>query len=284
MRFPDRRIRSVSEFLSELNSRRHMRQTIWYRGQERESWGLTPTIARVAGGITAESTLITRFKQNALAVLAERPATEWEWLFIMRHYGVPTRLLDWTESPLVGLYFAVDKLPRSDGAVWHLLPIELNKMTNIRPEHPAEIPGCGDDDVLNNYLPSSLSRERTSSLSPASAIAPRNTRRMQAQHGVFTITHRVQTGIEQVGDQSHVWRLIVPRGAKNRIKLELAALNVTALASFPSSTKLQHMRRNLSNETQGLPAPKFCDFVPLRAETEYFDQSRLPAHGRCLDA
>jgi hypothetical protein len=56
---------------------------------------------------------------------------------------------------------------------------------------------------------------------------------MQAQHGVFTITHRVQTAIEKVGDQKHVWRLIVPKGAKERIKSELAALNITRLSLFP---------------------------------------------------
>lgn len=119
MRFEDRRINSVSDYLSELNARRRPRQPIWYRGQEVADWGLEPTIARVPGGITAEAPLITRFKQNALALLPERPANEWEWLFVMRHYGVPTRLLDWTESSLVGLYFAVHAEPDSPGAVWH---------------------------------------------------------------------------------------------------------------------------------------------------------------------
>ena len=252
MRFPERRVRSVAQFLDVLRSYRV--KPVWYRGQESDSWDLTPTIARIPGGITAEAALITRFKQNALALLPERPTTEWEWLFIMRHHGVPTRLLDWTESPLVSLYFAVDKQPDSDGAVWFLLPIEMNKIANIRPQHPSEIPGCGDDDVLDNYLPSRLSKERSSSLSPAAAIAPRNTRRMQAQHGVFTITHREQTGIEAIGNASHVWRIIVPKSAKRTIRSEL---------EVRKSAKPVSRTRPSCNARSGIPRMKF-EVFPLR--------------------
>src|ERR1700730_8770023 len=81
VRYRDRRILSVSDFLEELRRWRHIRQPVWFRGLERADWGLAPTISRVTGGITAESPLITRFKQNALALVADRPGSEWEWLF-----------------------------------------------------------------------------------------------------------------------------------------------------------------------------------------------------------
>lgn len=180
----------------------------------------------------AEPPLITRFKQNAFSLLEERPTNEWEWLFIMRHHGLPTRLLDWSESPLVGLYFAVDQQPNQDGVVWHLLPIELNRAAQIRPPHPSEIPGFGDK-ILDNYLPSRLAGEQQSSLLPAAAIAPRNTRRIQAQYGVFTITHRDQISLDTVGDQEHIWRVIVPKSAKSRIRRELATLNISRVTLFP---------------------------------------------------
>ena len=233
MKYKDKKISTVAGFLSELRKRRALKQPIWYRGQADANWDLTPTIARLPSGILAEPPLITRFKQNALALISERPSNEWEWLFVMRHHGVPTRLMDWSESPLVGLYFAVHGHPKTDGIVWHLLPIQLNMAAGIRPPHPAEIPGFGDASVLDTYLPSSLAKEKTSSLLPAAAIAPRNTRRMQAQHGVFTITHREQHSLDDVGDGGHVWRVVVPRAAKERIKGELAALNVNQLSLFP---------------------------------------------------
>jgi len=60
------------------------------------------------------------------------PKDEWDWIFLMQHYRAPTRLLDWSESPLVALYFAlVDKLQEdSDGALWCMDPIALNRIAN----------------------------------------------------------------------------------------------------------------------------------------------------------
>ncbi len=135
MHYPDKRIKSVSEFLKELKLKQSD-EPHWYRGHGSVKWTLRPTIARIKSGILSEPPLITRFKQNALALLTQRPATEWEWLFIMRHHGLPTRLLDWTESPLVGLYFAVEGHAKSDGAVWSLRPIELNKSANMTTSAP----------------------------------------------------------------------------------------------------------------------------------------------------
>lgn len=232
MRYKEENVNSVSDFLQKVRKRTKLAQPIWYRGQENKTWGLSPTIARLSRGISGEPSLVTRFKQNALGLLSERPGSEWEWLFVMRHHGVPTRLLDWSESPLVALYFAVSTKPKSDGAVWSLLPIELNKLANIPLQHPAEIPGFDDHKILNNYLPSSLIQEQQSRLQPA-AIAPRNTKRMQAQHGVFTITHRDQTPIEDIDPQKHIWRVTVPARSKARILSELSSLNINRLSLFP---------------------------------------------------
>jgi hypothetical protein len=45
---------------------------------------------------------------------------DWERATIAQHYGVPTRLLDWSENPLVGLYFALDdnNYDDEDGVIW----------------------------------------------------------------------------------------------------------------------------------------------------------------------
>lgn len=63
--------------------------------------------------------------------------TTFEWLTLMQHYKAPTRVLDWSESLLIGLYFAVSQdqnkpqSPETDGALWILNPDRLNRVSNI---------------------------------------------------------------------------------------------------------------------------------------------------------
>ena len=54
-----------------------------------------------------EKLLLARFQQRSIPFHSRSLADSWEWLFFMQHYGVPTRLLDWSESPLMALFFAV---------------------------------------------------------------------------------------------------------------------------------------------------------------------------------
>lgn len=151
----------------------------------------------------------------------------------MQHYGVPTRLLDWTENPLIALYFVVseDKHYTKDGALWCLLPTILNKQYS--PSYAQELPFFGSDKFIDNYLPGNLAQEQSSNLEPMAAMAQRESRRLFAQQGVFTITHRNIVAIEALGDQSHVWRLIVPKNAKKPLLDELSLLGVNKLTLFP---------------------------------------------------
>jgi hypothetical protein len=56
----------------------------------------------------------------------------------MQHYRVPTRLLGWSESLLVGLYFAVTEHPEKHGSLWRLDPVALNVQANIKFDHSME--------------------------------------------------------------------------------------------------------------------------------------------------
>jgi hypothetical protein len=78
--------------------------------------------SRVPYRLDDERAVFQMFKQQARSYLASPPATDLEWLAVAQHFGLPTRLLDWTESFLVATWFAVEKAGakpnKADAAVW----------------------------------------------------------------------------------------------------------------------------------------------------------------------
>jgi hypothetical protein len=82
-----------------------------FRGVASVRHTLTPSVGRDRGGYgysaDLEKALFAQFKREALPYLPVRPTNDWEWLALAQHHGVPTRLLDWSESPSVSLFFAV---------------------------------------------------------------------------------------------------------------------------------------------------------------------------------
>ncbi|MDP9173160.1 MAG: FRG domain-containing protein [Planctomycetota bacterium] len=229
-------VNSVSELAKALKRKAIAENTTWFRGHELDRYELLPSLARYANGIQSEAILIKRFKQNASTFLQRPPSNEWEWLFLMQHYNVPTRLLDWTESPLVGLYFVVcnPKHDKKPGHLWCLFPTKLNKYSGWKPALAANIPCFSVDSLLDAYSPTSLASENQTALLPAAALALRDNPRIIAQHGVFTIMHRDDTPIENLQQgNDHVGRFVVPAKAKKRIRDELVALRITKLAIFP---------------------------------------------------
>lgn len=235
MRLLDIPISNVSELVSAIRTRHDLSQTTWYRGQGNADWSLAPSLLRTTNGLSSEMTLFKRFKQNAVQFAAPDVKTEWEWLFLMQHYGVPTRLLDWTESPLIGLYFAVSDTSTEDAisALWCIGPTALNRMAGVEPNFEPDLPCFDVDNVLDTYAPSSLSKEVMTRLQPIAAIASRNSPRLFAQRGVFTINHRDPTPIDGLGDGGHVWRYTVEPSAKAAIREELKLLRIDKLSLFP---------------------------------------------------
>lgn len=237
------------EGLSVLTDRIGRHETVWFRGHVSTGFKLLPSLARDTKHLEREGLLSKRFKQNAYSFRNLPPQSEWEWLFLMQHFGVPTRLLDWTESPLVALYFAVNDdnaaYDAQDGHLWALLPARFNfEIPRIRPAVSVDIPSFGVDSVLDDYRPDRIALESMTSRLPVAAIAHRQNERIMAQLGVFTIVHRETTPLEQLAEP-FLARFLIPAAAKSRLRAELSALRLTRLTLFPDLTSVAELAKEV---------------------------------------
>lgn len=113
----------IKEIEKTWESKKDGEPSLWYRGERKSTWPLIPKLYRPHSTIkellSAEDEIREEFVRRAPGLTTYKPANVWEWYFLMQHYGAPTRLLDWTENPQIGLYFAVKDTDGShDAAVW----------------------------------------------------------------------------------------------------------------------------------------------------------------------
>lgn len=98
--------------------------SVWFRGQPDYEHKLLPSIFRqgAAFGVKFnEQRMFDEFKRR-YPDQSSSHTTTYEWLTLMQHYGLPTRLLDWSSNLLVGLYFCCVNDVDKDGALYVLDP------------------------------------------------------------------------------------------------------------------------------------------------------------------
>jgi hypothetical protein len=161
--------------------------------------------ARIPYHMLDERAVFAMFKQQARAHLSSPPQSDLEWLAIAQHFGLPTRLLDWTDSLLVAAWFAVEKggAGGKDSAIW------ISKGARaIEMDHPGE--------VLNFAEPFSY---RPPHINP----------RITAQGSVFVICPKPT---EELG-LPFIRKIVIDRSAHFTIKKRLNACGINRRHLFP---------------------------------------------------
>lgn len=255
---------SVIEYLGRCLKIREDRSQakLLYRGQPRGSDPLLPTIGRAwsYSGRSKRFTqadeikLLHRFRRRAYPLLGK--LSPLEALFVARHHGLPTRLLDWTGNALFALLFACSGVGDLEGAVWVLEQRDDLEEFSLDPFALAAIET--EEGLLRPHA-SRRRRGKALSADQVKILFPIfNSTRIVAQDGIFTLHANPHRPLEDYGgvpfprgemDIGALHRMRIGAGVKRRIVEELNALGFTHQTVFPD---LDGIVRSLW-ETEVLP-------------------------------
>lgn len=141
----------------------------------------------------------------------------------MQHYGAPTRLLDWSRSVFVALYFAVISEPEKDGAVWVLHGKSVRE--SLRKN---------DTRVVRGHFKKQFIGQKK--IGWFEVFAPFD--RLVAQQGLFTISTDIMMDHHRAFDDMHndefpLTKLIIPAKWKPEFLRKLISMNISAASLFP---------------------------------------------------
>lgn len=134
-------INSTEELIETLNS---LPNHFLYRGHANAEWALQSSLERIIGAKWS-SEEAKKFEEFSLLQFKPKfhlydhenvmPESKLAWLSIMQHYGVPTRLLDFTESPYVALYFALEAYDPHSSNDLAIFALDYSEIMNRSIEH-----------------------------------------------------------------------------------------------------------------------------------------------------
>jgi hypothetical protein len=231
------------------------RREAWFRGQSQLSFALVPSAYRHDWD---HESMFHYFKQMAGTLLDPRPLTAWEWYFAAQHFGIPTRLLDWTDDPIVALYFALqgnlpeEPEPKFDLAdppcVWVMDAAQLNQIGHG--EYYVYVESEHTDSWSNQWLPQRIGAAGAeihghSTARPFAIQPARMTNRILAQRGVFTVHGKAKDGLESVfassSDSQYLRRITIKEPSKTLE--DIRDLGMSRFRLFPDCASLaEHIR------------------------------------------
>jgi hypothetical protein len=219
---------------------RRFRSDRVFRGQQDAASDLATSLERLGGEYAQlERHLLRNFQKYARRDTSNQ--TFWDWLAVAKHHCLPTRVLDWTHSPYVGLHFATES-PATygrDGVVWSVDYVQAAKHL------PAPLREILEEEGSNSFTTEMVQRA-ASGLEELDALAedddfvlflepPSLDERIVNQYAVFSLMSSPSARLEEWLAQRPglARRIVVPAELKWEVRDKLDQANVTERVLFP---------------------------------------------------
>lgn len=216
---------------------------VWFRGHASSVWELLPLVSRDARWSDQEQNMVAQFALRAPAMYERcpRPDDYVGWLGLMRHYGLPTRLLDWTESILVAAFFAVCDAPAAtDAVIWALDAQALNQsehgQTTVFAANHALARECAEPAFRRSAEPNGA----------VVAIAPQYVDlRYAVQSSMFTIHTSRHDLADHPKNGGFLHKFTIPKNCRSELGASLRAVGMRRSMLFPD---LEALARDIATD------------------------------------
>jgi len=234
-----------------------------FRGHSYESWELASTLERALSPVGWEPELARKCEEYSLHIFKCKahhyiskdliPSTKLGWLSLMQHHGVPTRLIDFTESPFIALFFALDAVSpaqKDNCAIW---AINYRKLMKSCIEHlKTQVVGFDmdysevqmrPDEVFEQYIEPGLvellwvTEPKTFNL------------RLERQKGTFLLTTKIELRasdlLQKCLPPESIHKIIVPASMSVDVFKSLKAMGIDNSRLFAD---LDGLAKDVKNE------------------------------------
>lgn len=216
------------------------RNTFVYRGVPDANYGMISKLNRICShDLSLEDSVIRSFKKYGYTDVKDCKSF-WQILAMGQHYGLPTRLLDWTYSPLVAAHFATEDIFKydRDGAIYCMDMLECEN----------NLPQCLSDELKVSKAQSftmAMIERHASDLHELEALSDKpffifyepasQSNRMSNQYALFSLTSKKECSIGDLIDKekTSLYKIIIPKEVKLEIRDKLDYINISERLIYP---------------------------------------------------